>query len=93
MNGKAGDILLNLDKDGLLQYGKSIMQIGSTVVISRIKDNGIARETVKGVVLGMYPYGFLCRIHGKSYNEFFRYNLLRGKENGIRISVKKRGGV
>lgn len=93
LNKKVGDILLELDKDGLWRYGQSVMNIGSTVTISQIKDNGCTRETIEGAVIGMYPYGFLCRMKGKSYNEFFRYNLLRCRESGIQISVKKKGGV
>jgi len=82
-----------LDAEELWCYGQSVMNIGSTVTILRMKYNGCTKETIKGVVIGMYPYGFLCHIKGKSYNEFFRYNLLRCREIGIQISVKKKGGV
>lgn len=74
---------LTLDVAGLRLQAERMIPVGTVVTVHGTEGKA------EGVVTGLFPYGFLCSMHGGRYREFFRYNALRGKEK-VKVSVKKK---
>ncbi|MDD3395371.1 MAG: hypothetical protein PHG19_12135 [Anaerotignum sp.] len=80
-------IIENMTHDRAEQCG---LKVGATVrhYITSYDDNHKSKCKVReGTVIGIWKCGFVVQL--PTHKTFFRYNLLRGREQGERVEILK----